>query len=101
MDSGNYFTYIITNKNSTTLYIGVTNNLELRLKQHKQNSGNPKTFAGRYNCYYLIYFERFSAATHAIEREKELKSWNRSKKESLIKSFNPDWKFLNNEVTEL
>jgi len=47
---------------------------------------------------YIIYWERFPWIQHAIEREKELKSWRRPKKEELKKGFNPDWKFLNDEV---
>ncbi|MDX5348897.1 MAG: GIY-YIG nuclease family protein [Hymenobacteraceae bacterium] len=100
MAGGNYFTYIITNKSRTTLYAGVTNDLEVRLEQHKQTSGKPETFVERYSCYYLIYFERFSNPLHAIEREKELKKWSRSKKEALINSLNPNWRFLNDEVKE-
>jgi putative endonuclease len=97
---GNYFVYIITNKLRTTLYIGVTNDLPTRLKQHQENSGNPKSFAGRYNCFYLIYYERFTSPTHAIEREKEIKKWSRTKKETLINTFNPKWQFLNDEIQD-
>lgn len=98
MKSHQYFVYITTNPNRTVLYIGVTNDLQTRLRQHFENSGNPKSFAGKYYCYNLIYWERFNHIDHAIEREKELKRWRREKKEKLITSFNPKWMFLNNEV---
>ncbi len=69
-----------------------------RLVQHKENSKFNKTFAGKYNCYYLIYWERHTFIEHAIEREKEIKGWTRQKKNNLIKSFNPKWDFLNDEI---
>ncbi|MFT2008651.1 GIY-YIG nuclease family protein [Pontibacter sp. 13R65] len=100
MFNSNFFVYITTNPKRTTYYIGVTNGLTTRLTQHYQNSGDKKTFAGRYFCYNLIYFERYTSAIHAIEREKQLKSWSRSKKDTLIKSKNPELKFLNNLVRE-
>ena len=100
MKQHNYFTYIVTNYRKTVLYIGVTNNLENRLYEHYMNKGNPITFAGRFHCYYLIYFERYQFIQHAIEREKELKGWTRKKKEDLIKTINPNWKFLNNEIMD-
>ncbi|MEQ8924704.1 MAG: GIY-YIG nuclease family protein [Fulvivirga sp.] len=78
----------------------MTNNLEYRIIEHYLNRGNSKTFAGRYFCYQLIYYEKHSSPAGAIEREKEKKDWSRDKKEELINRFNPDWKFLNNEITE-
>ena len=93
-----YFVYIVTNHEKTVLYIGVTNNLESRLGEHYFNKGNPKTFAGKFYCYNLIYFEEFQYVNDAITREKELKGWNRAKKEILIKTKNPDWIFLNKSV---
>ena len=92
----NYYVYILTNLKKTVLYTGVTNSLENRLVQHKADAfGERKTFAGRYNCYYLVYMEHFKYITNAIAREKEIKNWTRDKKEELINSFNPEWKFLN------
>jgi putative endonuclease len=96
--SHNYFVYITTNPKRTTIYTGVTNDLQTRLKQHFDNCGDKKTFAGRYYCYNLIYWERFEQIQHAIEREKEIKGWTREKKSKLIASTNPNWKFLNNEI---
>ncbi len=97
---GNYFVYILTNPKKTVLYIGVTNDLEQRVIEHYLNRGKPKTFAGRYYCYNLVYFERFPYPMQAIDREKELKSWRRSLKEDLINQENPEWKFLNSEIMD-
>ena len=83
------------------MYIGVTNNLVTRLHQHYENRGERQSFAGKYFCYNLIYWERFQYIEHAIEREKELKNWSRVKKEALINSTNPEWRFLNEEVREV
>ena len=93
-----YFVYIVTNKNKTTLYTGVTNDLYTRLQQHLEETSSNKTFAGRYLCVYLIYWERHHSIHHAIEREKEIKGWRRAKKEVLIASMNPNWVFLNEQV---
>ncbi len=95
-----YFVYIVTNPNKTTLYIGVTNNLPGRVIQHWQNRGRPETFAGKYFCYNLLYYESFLFIQDAIDREKEIKKWNREKKESLIKIKNPEWFFLNKSICE-
>ena len=92
---GCYYVYIVTNPKKTVLYIGVTNSLYRRILEHLQNKGNPKTFAGRYYCYKLIYFESHSNIEHAIAREKQLKGWSRQKKEALIHKFNPEWNTLN------
>jgi putative endonuclease len=94
----NYFIYITTNSEKEVLYIGVTNNLKRRLSEHECNKGKPETFAGKYYCYKLVYWERFTTAKDAIAREKQLKNWNREKKEMLIKTLNPNWNFLNTEV---
>ena len=94
-----YFIYITTNEKRTVLYIGVTNNIQQRLSQHYFDSKNgKKSFAGRYNCFHLVYYEGFDSIEMAIAREKELKKWRREKKDRLISSFNPDWEFLNNQV---
>ena len=94
-----YIVYIITNKNKTVLYIGVTSDIQRRLSQHYFDSENAKkSFAGKYNCYYLLYYEVFEDANTAILREKEFKGWGREKKRILIANFNPDWEFLNYDV---
>lgn len=94
-----YYTYIMTNKYKTTLYIGMTNNIQKRISQHYFDSQNAKkSFAGKYNCIYLIYYEVFDNPKAAINREKELKKWRREKKNNLISEFNPKWEFLNNQI---
>ena len=94
-----YFVYITTNENKTTLYTGVTNDIQKRLSQHYFDSQNlKKSFAGKYNCYYLLFYEGFEDINLAIKREKEIKKWRREKKDKLISDFNPNWDFLNDQV---
>lgn len=90
------FVYIMTNKNRTTLYIGVTNDLCRRIYEHK-NHLVKDSFTDRYNLEYCIYYEEYPFFMKAIQREKELKKWNRQKKEDLINKKNPEWKELVNE----
>ena len=77
------FIYIITNKNNTTLYVGVTSNLPKRLVEHKEKR-HQNSFSARYNLNKLVYFEQFKMIGDAIGREKQLKAGNRTIKESLI-----------------
>lgn len=92
--AGNYYVYITTNPGKTVLYVGVTNNLRIRLRQHYANRGQQKTFAGRYYCFKLIYYEHFSDINQAIVWEKEIKNMTREKKNALISIKNPKWDFL-------
>jgi putative endonuclease len=92
-----YHVYIVTNPERNVLYTGVTNNLAQRLIEHWMNKGKTQTFAGKYYCYNLIYYETFKYVNTAISREKEIKGWKREKKLALIKTMNPDWVFLNVE----
>ena len=94
----NYFVYITTNPGKTVLYTGVTNDLYSRMYQHYQNRGQSKTFAGRYFCYNLVYYESFYTAEQAIEREKEIKGWTRKKKMALVRSKNSKMNFLNKSI---
>ena len=90
-----YYIYILTNKNKTTFYIGVTNNLKLRLQQHKESVvNNTATFVGKYKLQHLVYYEKFTWIQNAIAREKELKGWRREKKLNLIRSKNEHFEFL-------
>ena len=93
-----YYVYILTNYKKTVLYTGVTNNLEQRIIEHYLNKENLETFTGKYDVFHLIYYECTQYVNNAIAREKEIKSWSRKKKEDLINSFNPQWKFLNYEL---
>lgn len=90
-----YYVYITTNPSRKVLYIGVTNDIGRRLVEHYANRGRPKTFAGKYYCYCLVYIEMFQYIEEAIARESELKDWRRELKDALITEFNPKWKFLN------
>lgn len=83
----NYYVYIITNKTRSTIYIGVTNNLERRMYEHK-NKLVPG-FSAKYNLNILIYFEHTTDISSGIAREKQLKKWSRSKKLELIRASNP------------
>ena len=100
MKQHNYFVYIVTNFNKTVLYTRVTNNLEQRLIEHFTNRNNDTTFAGKYQCHYLIFFERHQYIDRAIAREKQIKGWTRKKKEILINEENAEWRFLNENVME-
>jgi putative endonuclease len=94
MLKGNYFVYITTNPKKTVLYVGVTNDLPSRMQEHFNNRGKPETFAGKYYCYKLVYYERYQGINQAISREKELKDLSREKKVSLIEELNPHWNLL-------
>jgi putative endonuclease len=95
----NYFVYILTNQGRNVLYIGVTNDIRARLQQHIDDAETErKHFSGQYNCVNLIYYERFDDINVAIRREKEIKAWRREKKERLINSVNPSWRFMNGDL---
>jgi len=83
----------MTNKNNTTLYTGVTNDLLARVDQHKRKI-NKNSFTGRYNIGKLVYYEVFDAPLDAIVREKQIKAGSRQKKIDLVNSMNPEWKDL-------
>ena len=100
MRSHNFYIYITTHPIKTVLYVGVTNDLSRRLYEHSENKGKKSTFAGKYYCHNLIYYEHFVDINYAIAREKEIKKWNRQKKELLIETLNPEWRFLNGDVNE-
>lgn len=87
-----YYTYILANNSDTTLYIGVTNDLERRVTEHR--SGTIPGFTQKYNCHKLVYFESFSDVEQAIAREKQLKKWSRAKKDALIDTMNKERKEL-------
>jgi len=97
MEYRTYQVYILTNKNHTVLYTGVTSNLGLRVEQHKTKS-NQKSFTARYNVDLLVYYEQFFDIGEAIEREKQIKAGSRQKKIDLINSFNREWKDLYDDL---
>jgi len=90
-----YYVYMVSNRRHNVLYIGVTNSLERRMWQHKA-----KTISGftkKYNCDQLVYFELYENVVQAIAREKQLKGWNRAKKDALAAKMNPELKDLSAE----
>jgi putative endonuclease len=89
--------YILTNKNKTVLYVGVTSNLKVRLFEHKHKLYK-SSFSAQYNCNELIYLESFFSIEEAILREKQLKKWRREWKDKLIRAFNPELKDLSQEI---
>ncbi|MBX7234858.1 MAG: GIY-YIG nuclease family protein [Caldilineales bacterium] len=89
-----YYVYIMTNR-SRTLYIGMTNDLERRVSQHK--SKLIPGFTSKYNITQLVYYEATNDVHEAIAREKQLKGWLRSRKIALIESANPTWKDLSTD----
>jgi putative endonuclease len=84
-----YYVYILTNTYNTVLYIGITNNLERRLYEHKNKLVDG--FTKKYNLHKLVYFDSTTDVRAAIEREKQLKGWTRAKKNALIAESNPNW----------
>jgi putative endonuclease len=93
-----YYVYLLTNTTKKVLYTGVTNDLRTRIIEHYLKRGDTTSFASKYFCYWLVFYEEFKYINNAIAREKEIKGWTRLKKEQLITSFNPTWMFLNKEV---
>ena len=87
-----YYTYILTNRKNSTLYIGVTNNLLKRVYEHKLHL--VEGFTDKYHTTKLVHYEIFGSIITAITREKRLKKWNRSWKIELIEKYNPKWKDL-------
>jgi len=90
-DHKKYWVYIVVSLTGT-LYIGMTNNLYVRVAQHK--SGEIEGFSSKYHCNRLVYWESFDKVLKAIDREKQLKGWRRAKKTVLIESTNPRWEDL-------
>ena len=89
----NYYVYILTNKNKTVLYTGVTNDLERRTYEHRFKI-DKTGFAEKYNCDILVYYEETTDIYSALTNEKQIKKLKRQKKIDLINDFNPDWKNL-------
>lgn len=84
-----YYVYILTSKDNAVMYIGVTDNLHRRLCEHK--SEQIDGFTKKYHVHKLVYFEEYSEVKLAIAREKQLKNWNRAKKNLLVETKNPNW----------
>ena len=87
-----YWVYIMQSANGQALYTGVTNNLDRRVKEHKEGRGS--LFTAKYKCHKLVYYEDFGLIDQAIVREKVLKKLSRAEKERLIDRVNPERKDL-------
>ena len=94
--AGQYYVYIITNKRNSVLYIGVTNDLEKRIYEHRTKLIDG--FTKKYNVSKLVYYEVFNDIYNAITREKQVKSGSRKKKIDLINSINSNWSDLYEEL---
>ena len=90
-----YYVYLLTNWNNKVMYVGVTNDLERRLYEHKNKL--IKGFTQKYNVNKLIYYEETYDVNEAITREKKIKKWRREKKNNLVNGMNPTWKDLSLE----
>ena len=86
----NYYVYILTNSHRNVLYTGITNDLVRRVYEHKHHL-DKGSFTAKYNVEYLVYYEVTNDVKTAIEREKQIKGWNRKRKNQLVESTNPDW----------
>ena len=99
MEEKIYYVYILTNKTGTTMYIGVTGDLRKRMYEHR-NHLDPGSFTAKYDIHKLVYFEYTSDVRVALEREKQLKGWNRARKNKLVESKNPQWNDLYEMILE-
>ena len=85
-----YYVYILANSTNTVIYTGVTNDLRRRIYEHREHL-DPDSFTAKYNVTRLVYFDSTPDVTAAIEREKQIKGWNRKRKNKLVASMNPEW----------
>jgi len=96
METKQFYVYIMTNKANTVLYTGMTNDIRKRVYEHKQKL--IEGFTKKYNVVKLVYYEAFGDCTSAIQREKQIKTGSRKKKEELINSINRGWRDLYEEL---
>lgn len=88
-----YYVYVLASATNYSVYIGVTNDLIRRVYEHRTHADS-NSFTSQYNVHKLVYFEETSDIKAALEREKQLKGWRRSKKNTLIETKNPQWRDL-------
>ena len=93
--SKTYYVYMLTNKTRSTLYTGMTGNLQQRVDQHKNK--DIEGFSKRYNLRHLVYYEEHDSPSDAIRREKQIKEWKRIWKDELVESINPTWRDLSED----
>ena len=87
-----YYVYLMASKKKGTLYTGVTNDLQKRVWEHKNNK--IEGFTKRYGVHNLVYYEKYNDVVSAITREKQIKAWKRQWKIDMIEKYNPDWNDL-------
>jgi putative endonuclease len=95
----NYYVYILTNSTGVAMYIGVTRDLVRRVYEHKHHL-DPGSFTSKYDICKLVYYEATTDVYSALEREKQLKHWRRSKKNWLVGTMNPNWDDLYPSIIE-
>ncbi|MCJ7743026.1 MAG: GIY-YIG nuclease family protein [Dehalococcoidales bacterium] len=92
----NYYVYIQASKRNGTLYIGVTNDLVRRVYEHKNDL--VEGFTKKYGIHLLVYYEQYNNVESAIQRERQMKKWNRQWKIRRIEGLNPGWKDLYDDI---
>ena len=92
-----YYVYIMSNHLNTVIYTGVTRDLVRRVYEHKHHA-DPDAFTAKYDVTKLVYFESTSDVNAALEREKQIKGWNRKRKNKLVESKNPAWTELYDSI---
>ena len=92
-----YYVYILSNRLNTVIYTGMTKDLVRRVYEHKHHL-DPDSFTAKYDVTKLVYYESTSDVKAAIEREKQIKGWNRKRKNKLVESRNPSWAELYDTV---
>ena len=93
----NYYVYILSNTTNVAIYVGITKDLVRRVYEHKHHI-DPDSFTARHNIHKLVYYEYTNDVNAAIEREKQIKSWNRKRKNKLIDARNPKWEDLYDSI---
>ena len=94
-----YYVYILANATNVAIYTGVTNHLIRRVFEHKENA-DPKSHTAKYKIHKLVYYETTTDIKAALEREKQIKGWNRKRKNQLVESMNPTWEDLYPSIIE-
>ena len=92
-----YYVYIMANATNVVIYTGITADLVRRVYEHRENM-NPNSFTAQYAVHKLVYYETTNDVHAALAREKQIKSWRRSRKNALIAGMNPDWQDLYPEL---
>ena len=93
----NYYVYILSNTTNVAIYVGITRDLIRRVYEHK-NHADPTSFTARHHIHKLVYYESTTDVTAAIEREKQIKGWNRKRKNKLVENMNPQWEDLYDKI---